>query len=451
MILDEDSFGFWSKIVRTVFKAVFRRIEPAHAVKLIEETLAGAREAAVYIHIPFCSGTCLFCPYTRYPIPRSEVERVFEKYFSALKREIDIYARIVEELSIRIVDAHAGGGTPSLAPPKMLRDLIEHLSSRFGAQRFLAIEANPEDLAIEERVWSIVDAGVQEVSLGLQSLSPRKLRVLGRRHSVEDGLRAVENLRRAGCRRLNIDLMYATPGETVSEWVEDLEKASSLDVDEITCYPTLVPKSVHGHRLLKERRLPPQPDLATVDRMALLCEDILSSKGFAGVEIYGYSRSPDWKYFTVNYEMEGPLIGLGCGAMGFTGGFEWVNTCSVDAYIESVNSGRAPIAGARLVDVRERAARVVASRLFVSRRLDLHEFRSIVGQSLEEALGRSMTMVIRMLRLIGAVKRVGGSLVLTRRGYRIAHRFCWAFVLNVPCAITAKFMESPWPTEVRVP
>jgi len=451
MILDEDGFGFWSRIVRSAFRATFRGMDPSQALALVERTLEGAREAAIYIHIPFCSGTCVFCPYTRYPVPRSDVDRVFEKYFKALKHEIDAYAAVVRELGVKIVDAHAGGGTPSLAPPKLLRELIDHVSSRFETERALAIEANPEDLVDESRVRGIVEAGVNEVSLGLQSLSPRKLRVLGRRHSAEDGLRALENLRSAGCRRINVDLMYATPGESLDEWLQDLEKVSSLDVDEITCYPTLVPKNVPGHRLLEEGRLPPQPDLRTVDRMAMECERLLPSRGFVGVEIYGYSRDPSWKYFTVNYEMEGPLIGLGCGAMGFTGGFEYVNTCSVSAYIESLSSGRLPIAAGRRVDIRERAARVVASRLFVSRRLDLAEFRKIVGAELSEALSPSMSAVLRMLRLVGAVKRVGSSLVLTEKGYRLAHRFCWAFVLNVPCRVTAKFGAEPWPREVRIP
>lgn len=240
-------------------------------------------------------------------------------------------------------------------------------------------------------------------------------------------------------------------GQSLGEWEKDLETASQQDVDEITCYPTLITEYCIGYKLVREGRVV-QPSRRTFKQMVYLAEDLLSSAGFEPVEIYGYSRGGGWKYATVNYEMEGPLLGFGCGAMGFTGGFEYQNTCSVPEYIKSVSKGELPIAGARLVDPKERAIRYATCRLFVCRRLDLADFERKFGREFEELMGRSrFDRALALLELAGRVKRRADRIELTRRGLFTAHQVCWAFVLNVPCRICEEFLKAPWPSEVRIP
>ena len=451
MILDAGAFGLWSAVVKRAFRAVFVRPSPGEALRSIASTLRD-REAAAYIHVPFCTGTCTFCPYVRYPLARSEVERIIGKYVDALIREMRLYSGIVKELGLRVVDIHAGGGTPSLVPPRLWRRILEEASSLLGAEPRAAIEANPEDLRDEGRAYSLVDSGIDEVSLGVQSFDARILRTLGRRHGPEDAVRAVENLRGAGCRYINIDLMYMVPGQSPYDWARDLEAAAGLDVDEVTCYPTLVARHSRGYELMRRGIIPQQPDGKAFREMVYLCEDVLPARGFRGVEIYGYSRVEGWKYFTVNYEMEGPLLGLGCGAMGFTGGYEYQNTCFVDEYVEAVSRGRLPIAGSRGVDRVERAIRYVVCRLFVCRELDKGGFESRFGESFDELVGRTgFGRALRLLRFLGVISERGGRLRLTKKGLFTAHKICWAFVLNVPCRIAEEFMREPWPERVVVP
>ena len=450
MILDRDAFGLWSFLAKRVFRAVFTATSSEECAKAIRETLS-EREVAMYIHIPFCTGTCVFCPYPRIAVPRSELDRVLDKYFSALITEVKLYGKLLRDLGLRVVDIHAGGGTPSLVPGRLWRLLLEAISEEFEAEPRIAIEANPEDLSAEPKAFDLVDSGVEEVSLGVQSLNPRILKVLGRRHSVEDSIKAIENLRRAGCRYLNIDLMYMVPGQTLGDWVRDLEEASSLDVDEITCYPTLVARHSIGYRLIREGKLPPQPSERDFESMIYACEDTLPKRGYRGVEIYGYSRL-EWKYATVNYEMEGPLLAFGAGAVGFTGGFEYVNTHFVEEYVEALKSGRLPIAGARRVRSFERWVRYATCRLFVCRSLDRESFERKFGIEFDEAMRKSGFAAF--LKLLKALKRVeddGRRLYLTRRGLLTAHKVCWAFVLNVPCRIVEEFSREPWPPRVEIP
>ncbi len=450
-MLSAEAFEPWSFAVRKFFKAVFEPRPSEEVAKLVRETL-GEKEVAMYVHIPFCTGTCTFCPYARRPVARNELEHVLSKYFRALATELRIYSEILGGEELRIVDLHVGGGTPSLVPGRYWRFFLEELTSRFDAEPRLAIEANPEDLRDEGRTHDLVDSGVNEVSLGIQTFNPRLLRVLGRRHSVEDSLKAIDNLRQAGCDYINIDLMYAIPGETLDDWVKDLDNASSLNVDEITCYPTLVTRGTPGYELMKRGALPPQPSMRTFRKMVYACEDLLPRRGFRGVEIYGYSRREGWKYFTVNYEMEGPLIGLGAGAMGFTGGFEYQNTCFPEHYVSRLIDGKLPIAGCRRVSVRERAVRYVVCRLFICRELSKKSFSRKFGRSFDELIGKSgFGFVLRVMKLLNYVEERGDVVSLTRKGLFEAHRACWAFVLNVPCRITEEFMKSPWPSRVEIP
>jgi len=135
--------------------------------------------------------------------------------------------------------------------------LIEKLSEAFNSDVKVAIEANPEDLKEETRAYDLIDNGVEEISLGIQSFNSGLLRILGRRHTGENSLKAIENIRNAGCKYINIGLMYMIPGETLNEWISDLQTASTLDLDEITCYPSLVTSYSAGYKLIKSGKIPP--------------------------------------------------------------------------------------------------------------------------------------------------------------------------------------------------
>jgi len=421
------------------------------ARKTIRRTLT-ENSIAIYIHIPFCTGNCLFCPYVRTLISKDEKDRIIEKYVNALIKEITLYSGIVEDLELKVAEVHAGGGTPSLIPGKYWKVILEKLAELFDLEQRIAIEANPEDLKDEAYTFDLVDSGVLEVSLGVQSFNRKTLKTLGRRHDAKDSVKAIENLRAAGCKHINIDLMYMVPGETLEEWINDLETASQQDVDEITCYPTvIVPYSI-GYKAIVNGLLPEQPSKRVFKKMIYAYEDILPNRGFKGVEIYGYSREGRWKYVTVNYEMEGPLLGFGCGATGFTGRYEYQNVCSVSDYISVVLNNKLPIAGARRVSLAERAIRYAVCRLFICRILNKRDFKEKFNKSFNDLINRTgFGKVLHLLKIIGNVKEDSERIVLTRKGLFTAHNICWAFVLNVPCRIVEEYTKTPWPKKVSIP
>lgn len=430
--------------MRRVFSATFRR--PKEPARCIKESLE-EREVAVYIHYPFCRSTCFSCPYARI-LWEGELA---SRYVDALVEEIRMYGDLLADLDLRIADVHVGGGTPSLMDGEDYRRIMEALRSSFRLDAQIAIEANPNDLD-EDKVTNLLEAGVNEVSLGVQSFHDPTLKKLGRIHRAKDSVRAIELLRKQGLEYLNIDMMYAVPGQKLQEWEQDLTAASQQDVDEITCYPTLITPQALFYEKVRKGELEPQPSKREFKRMIMATYHILEPAGFDSVEIYGFSRKEGWKYATVNYELEGSLLAFGSGAVGFTGRYEYVNTHSPVEYVRAVKKGRFPVAGGRWVEERERIARYVACRLFVCKKLRYSDFERTFGIPFGEAIGKTkLGLALLLLRLAGTLKKRADGLELTKRGLLSAHMMCWAFVTNFPCRVAEEFMKEPWPESVTVP
>jgi len=444
MLLDQEALGSIGKRVRRAFSATFRREGEAkyreHLSKTISKDCVG-----IYIHFPFCKSLCPACPYVR----EAWAEGAVRAYLSALKDEIRMVGEALRDLDLKVVDMHAGGGTPSLVGREWA-EVVQAVRESFDVQgcRF-GLEANPDDLT-EDRAFALRDSGVDEVSVGVQSFFKPNLKVLGRRHGVEESLEAVERCRDAGFKLINVDMMYLLPNQTVDLWVHDLRLALELAPDQITCYPLLVPRYTAFHRLAKEGRVPEQPGMKEFKRMYYAMVQTLTEGGYSPLRYYSFGRRGE-EYSTVELEMVGPLLGFGCGAMGFTGGYEYVNTCSVKEYVRAVRRGRLPIAGGRLVAKEERAVRWVSERLSALR-LKVGDFEREFGEPFEELMRRSgYSAALRMGLLLGSLKREGDEIRVTRRGMWKRNLAGWAFVLSVPCRIVEEYTKTPWPLEVRVP
>jgi len=445
MILDHHVLGPLGKRVRRFFSVIFRREDDIKYREHIRETISG-NSIGIYIHFPFCKGLCPGCPYVR----ETWVDAVVREYLSALKDEIRMVGEILRDLGLKVVDIHAGGGTPSLLGrewAEIIQAIREHFDVQEGCR--FGIEANPDDLT-EDKVMLLRDSGVDEISIGVQSLFKPNLRMLGRRHDVEDSLEAVERCRNAGFKLINIDMMYMLPNQTIDSWIHDLKLAAELAPDQITCYPLLVPHYTPLYRLIKDGRVPEQPGIKEFKRMYYAAIDTLTDNGFSPLRYYSFGRKGE-EYSTVELEMVGPLLGFGCGAMGFTGGYEYVNTCSIREYIRAVKGGRIPIAGGRIVTKEERAVRYVSERLSALK-LNTRDFEREFKEPFEALMKRSgYNTALRMGLLSGSLKKEGDEIKVTRKGMWMRNLAGWAFVLSIPCRIVEEFTKTPWPLEVKIP
>ncbi|MDX1644273.1 MAG: coproporphyrinogen-III oxidase family protein, partial [Thermoanaerobaculia bacterium] len=223
-----------------------------------ESAPSGAVEepAGVYVHIPFCSAICPYCDFAVTVGDAAARRRLVEALAAEAGRTGAEFGRPVDTV-------YWGGGTPSLLALSELEPIAlaldHHLELVPGTRHFL--EANPEDVDTD-RLETWRDLGVGTLSLGVQALDAAALEFLGRRHSAEQGRRAVELALAAGFGTVSIDLIYGRPGQSVDEWRRELDAAVDLGVDHLSCYQlTLEPGTPFGRRAARGELAAPPPDL----------------------------------------------------------------------------------------------------------------------------------------------------------------------------------------------
>ena len=402
--------------------------------KMVRESMRD-RRIGVYVHIPYCRTTCPFCPYFK-TVLRSRDE--VEKYLRAVVGEIDFYGRLLEGGGYEVVEIHVGGGTPSLVPASFFKELYEKLSEYFTLKTNIGIEANPEDLTSSEYAGELYKNEVGEVSIGAQSFNEKVLKALGRKHTVEDNVRAVENAVKAGFKWVNVDLMFLPPSirgyveispeEGLTIFEDDLERALELGAHQITFYPTIIPRHSPGFKLVEQGRI--AQDERLVDKFVERALDFAENKKLRLVRVYSISRE-QYEYATVNLEMVGPLLGLGAGAWSNTGLYQYINVHDVQSYVRLVNEGRPPAVYYRSLEKSTIAWRVLFDQLS----------SGVVKTRLFNELGvekipYSIRAFLELATLAGLLEKRGGDYYLTRKGVVEVYKSVINYVVEIPVKAT---------------
>jgi putative oxygen-independent coproporphyrinogen III oxidase len=262
---------------------------------------------SVYVHLPWCLRKCPYCDFNSYEakggIPEGE-------YVDALLRDLDSELHLVQGRSLESV--FIGGGTPSLFGAEAIARLLTGIRGRLpwaGAPE-VTLEANPG--AIEAgRFAGFRQAGVNRLSIGVQSLRDARLAVLGRVHGAGDAVRAVGHARRAGFDNFNLDLMYALPGDDAEGALYDLREALALEPPHLSWYQLTLEPNTAFHR-----RPPPLPDEDVVAEIERLGRALLAERGYVRYEVSAYARPGARCRHNLNYWQFGDYLGLGAGAHG---------------------------------------------------------------------------------------------------------------------------------------
>jgi oxygen-independent coproporphyrinogen-3 oxidase len=262
---------------------------------------------ALYVHMPWCVRKCPYCDFNSHQL-RSGAPPA--DYIDALIADFDSELPAIE--GRRIDTIFFGGGTPSLFRPEDFARLLDAVSSRIelAADAEVTLEANPGTLE-RGRFRCYAQAGINRVSLGAQSFAPRALARLGRIHSAEDTLRAVEELRAAGLENFNLDLMYALPEQTLDEALHDVRTACALEPAHISYYQLALEPGTVFHA-----QPPALPDEDAAYLMQSEGQRLLADHGFEQYEISAYARRGARCRHNLNYWLFGDYVGIGAGAHG---------------------------------------------------------------------------------------------------------------------------------------
>jgi oxygen-independent coproporphyrinogen-3 oxidase len=353
---------------------------------------------SLYIHVPFCRVKCAYCGFYSAPLEEGSALR----YVTALRKEIQ--RRVRGDLETVFI----GGGTPSVLPAGSISDIMrcigEHAHIAGGAE--VSVEANPESLS-RGFTDELIDAGVTRLSVGVQSFDDGLLGLLGRPHTSRQALDALGGVRLSGL-DLSMDLMYSIPGQTSHGWARTLDMALDLGPSHISAYELMIEP---GTALMEgvragELRLPTEGEALDMYNEARAA---LTSAGYEHYEVSNYSLPGKRSRHNMNYWRRGEYLGLGPGAVSFSGGIRTRNLPDAAGYCDALEQGGMPPSELETPTSRE------ASREYLMLGL-----RTVEGVGLQEASGFH-----GLVRLSGAaavfldsgmMASGGGRLWLTEKG-----------------------------------
>ncbi|MEA3252601.1 MAG: radical SAM family heme chaperone HemW [Pseudomonadota bacterium] len=264
---------------------------------------------SLYVHVPWCVRKCPYCDFNSHGVGRNAALPE-QDYLAALLADLDGDLALVGERAVQSV--FIGGGTPSLMSPDFFRQLFEGLHQRlaFLEDCEITLEANPGTVE-QSRFEGFRAAGINRLSLGIQSFQPEQLAELGRIHSGDEAYRAVGSARRAGFDNINLDLMHGLPGQDIERALADIDQALSLSPEHLSWYQLTLEPNTEFY--VKPPVLPHDETLWAIQDAG---HQRLESAGLVRYEISAYARPGRVSRHNLNYWQFGDYLGIGAGAHG---------------------------------------------------------------------------------------------------------------------------------------
>jgi len=327
--------------------------------------------AGIYVHLPYCASRCGYCAFV---VTTDASSR--EAYIAALETEAALLER--EAGGATFDSVYLGGGTPSLVPPEDLAHLLEALCARFavGGDAEVTLEANPEDVTAERvRAWRA--AGVNRVSVGVQSLEDRELSAVDRRHDAARARTALASLVEAGL-SVSGDLILGLPEQTAESFRRSGAALADSGVDHVSIYLLEVEKS---KTMEEDRRLHPERYLCDDTQADLWLElsEALAARGFRHYEISNWARPGREARHNLKYWTRTPTLGLGVSAHELWAGRRRANVSALPAYVAALTAGRRPVALDRPLDAAEEARERIVLGLRLARGVPRDEIEAWIA------------------------------------------------------------------------
>ena len=285
-----------------------------------------------YLHVPFCAKRCDYCAFATW----DDRPHLLDAYVDGLRREI----RAADVPAASTV--FLGGGTPSLLSPDQLASVLGELSIAPGAE--VTIECNPDTLTVE-KLAGYRAAGVNRISLGVQSMVPHVLAALGRTHDVANVARAVEAIGEVGFTSWNLDLIYGSVGESLDDWRRTLDLALAFEPPHVSAYGLTVEA---GTPLALDPARYPDDDLQADEYLA--ADAALGAAGLANYEISNWARTGHECRHNLLYWSSGDYRGFGCAAHSHAAGRRWWNVRTPERYLALLAEGGSVEGGSETLD-----------------------------------------------------------------------------------------------------
>jgi len=299
--------------------------------------------AGIYIHIPFCKQACYYC---NFHFSTSITKK--NEMIASLVREIEIRSLSSEkEISVisseeNIETIYFGGGTPSLISGNDINFIIEAIKRNFKISENpeITLEANPDDITLEKlKDWK--NAGINRLSIGIQSFTERDLRWMNRAHDASQALNCIQLARSAGFQNFSIDLIFGTPGLSDEEWEKNIQTVIDLDVPHIACYAlTVEPKTILNKMIQSKKKENINTDIQAEQYLTLM--KLMNGAGYEHYEISNFAKPGFRSRHNSSYWQGKNYIGIGPSAHSYNGEMRLWNKANNAIYIKSINENIIP-------------------------------------------------------------------------------------------------------------
>ena len=378
---------------------------------------------SLYVHTPWCIKKCPYCDFNSHEYLEGGSRNqalpwaIQKEYLRCLKLDLDEEIRRLRMLRPELGEAakptlssiFIGGGTPSLCAPAFYDELLSHISGavQFEDHMEITLEANPGTVDADYFA-GYRKSGVNRLSIGVQSFNPTSLAALGRIHNGEDAKRAFLVAREAGFHNINLDIMHGLPGQSVTEAVEDLQRAVELAPEHVSWYQLTIEKNTAFYS--DPPLIPREDTLAQIEEQGY---QILEENGYERYEVSAYAKDNKRCAHNLNYWSFGDYLAIGAGAHGkLSGKKQVVRRWKTRAPKDYLSSDKR-LAGERAISLEERPLEFLMNAFRLSEGFSVTAFESRTGRSYQ-----SIEASISALQEKGLAKKVGGQVVLTPLGFR---------------------------------
>ncbi len=381
----------------------------------------GGLVEGLYVHVPFCFHKCHYCDF--YSITRQSPDRM-ERYVDLALAEAQPWATGQRRVQVRPRTIFFGGGTPSLLPVALMARLLVGLRRTFDMScvEEWTVECNPATVSADYCAM-LREHGVDRLSFGAQSFDIEELKTLERHHDPADVSRSLEIARSAGFRRLNLDLIYAIPGQTIESWRRSLDSAIDLAVDHLSCYGLTYESNtpITVRRRLGDVR-PAEEDL----ELAMLhhARQRLADAGIPAYEISNYARQGQECRHNLLYWDGGGYIGLGPSAASHVEGTRWRNRPHLGEWEAAVSAGDIPAEEVEYLSPEQRAGELVMLQLRLAEGVRFERFARRTGLDARSTYGG----LLDRLSGLGLIEVDGAGFRLTETGVDVTDAIAGEFL-----------------------
>lgn len=316
---------------------------------------------SLYVHVPYCSKRCGYCDFNTYTPSELDREDQIDSWLqSAIKETVFAKKILGEELTVDTI--FFGGGTPSLLDASVIKEFLKNVSEHFTLKKDLEItlEANPDTIT-HSKAEDWREAGINRISIGMQSSAKNVLQVLDRTHKPENVLSSVEILKKAGFDNFSLDLIYGTPGESLEDWSNSLKDAIAINPPHISAYSLVIEPGTKMGSQLSRGEIKAVNDDDAADKYQL-AEKMLTENDYSWYEISNWAKENRECQHNLNYWKGNNWWGIGPGAHSHINGVRWWNKKLPKNWRESLDQDQSPaLARENLTDEQIRNEQVMLS------------------------------------------------------------------------------------------